>query len=163
MRGWGPAISAGGKWLHVARGQVVGVVCLAGEPWCYVGHWVDGAMRPCKGEECKLCEAGVGSQTRMCLEVMRVPGGETLVWEFGAATARKLREAAGGCPDIGGFGFRVSRQGAGRGQLVVEYAPEVEVVARQQYGGRGDWWEDARGDCDAEAIMRQWWHCQGWV
>ncbi len=163
MRGWATATSGAGRFLHIPRGQGVGVIPVRGEPWCYVGHWADGAMRPCRAEECLLCQAGVGTQVRLVLEVVRVPGWEVRVWEFGRGVGSRLREAAGGVEDVAGLGFRVVRQGAGRGQLVPEYAPELEAVALAHYGGNPSWWQDLRGELDAEAVLREWWNAQGWV
>lgn len=161
MRGWGASSGGGNRFLSVAPGGERRIVALADEPFLYVGHWFQGAMRPCAGDECRMCGLGVGRQMRYVLECVEVGTWRLCVWEFTAGTARRITEAVG-VEKVAGLGFRVRRSGHSKGMLDVEYDPDAELEAVQRYGLGEGWVEELRGEIRAEEVLAGWWASQGW-
>lgn len=161
MRGWGGSSGGANRFLSIPPGGERRVVALADEPFIYVGHWWQGSMRPCAGEDCRMCGLGVGRQMRYVLEVVEVGTWRLWVWEFTAGTARRITEAVG-LDKVAGLGFRVRRAGHAKGQMEVEYDPEGEAEAVARYGPGEGWIEELRGEIRAEEVLASWWASQGW-
>lgn len=163
MRGWGASRQGQSRFLHVEEGQRVAVMFVGDEPWLYVGHWWHGTMRPCAGEECRLCELGCGRQVRMAIEVAELPGGELKCWEFGPAVGERIRAALGWAEQVGGMCVEVWRQGGKRGQVQVEHTRAAEEAGAVLLEASGGGLAALRAGLDVAAVLRGWWDANGWL
>lgn len=163
MRGWGASSKGQSRFLHLEPGSRKRLLLVGDEPWLYVGHWWQGAMRPCGGEGCRLCELGCGRQVRMALEVALLPGGELRCWEFGPGVAERIRAALGWAERVGGLAVEVWRQGGARGQVMVEHTAEAEAEGAVLLGSSAGGLEGLRKELDAEVVLRAWWDANGWL
>lgn len=100
--GWDMPIDAEGwsdfHWWKVPSSRVLVMIMTSERPYWYSGHFVEGRMKPCQGENCALCAKGVGAQARYmfsCVEPLTRKQGILEVSRSVALEFRDLAEARG--------------------------------------------------------------------
>lgn len=61
-------------------------------PLWYYAHWHQGRMRPCSGEGCRMCDAGVGKQRRWVFAITMAYEHQAYFWEVSDAAGDRVRE-----------------------------------------------------------------------
>jgi hypothetical protein len=79
-------------WFKVPASRTLVLVMLSESPVWYAGHFWRQRMRPCQGENCKLCADGVGAQLRYVLVGMEVSIGTVGLIELSRTVALELRD-----------------------------------------------------------------------
>jgi hypothetical protein len=102
------------QWLHVRAGESCFIVFGDKAPLWYKAHWYDGRMQPCKGEDCRLCSAGVGRQRRWVFAVRLTNSEKAMLWEVSESLAQDIRKIAAEFNQLEGLKMYVSREGSGR-------------------------------------------------
>lgn len=79
-------------WWKISGSRVLNLVILVDSPVWYAGHFYKGRMRPCQGENCKMCADGVGKQLRYVICGMEISAGTVGLLELGRSVALELRD-----------------------------------------------------------------------
>lgn len=98
-------------WFH-ARSAVATrftILCIA--PVHYAGHFSKGRMVPCAGEDCPLCEKGLGTQARYVFSVVEWETRRIGLLELGRGHALQIQDWM---PQLGGLrGMSIELQRSG--------------------------------------------------
>ena len=108
------------KWLHVRSGDQVFILLSDKLPLWYRAHWWEGRMQPCQGEECRLCDAGVGKQRRWIFAVATANDLKPYLWEVSESLAQEIRVIIEKNGEQKNVHLRIYREGTGpKGRLSV--------------------------------------------
>lgn len=113
-------------WFHPPLQGSSYLCVLSREPLWYAGHYVQGRMRLCRGDQCEACRLGIGRQIRYVLCCVDLSTRQIGVLEVGSGPGEVLRHHC----EIGG-GLRGTVLALGRAsrkknsRLVVEIVREV--------------------------------------
>jgi hypothetical protein len=102
------------QWLHIRPGEAITVVLGDKAPLWYSAHWTDGRMRPCKGDGCRDCAAGIGKQRRWVFACRLWAGKKPFLWETSESLAREIQVIASGYGQTEDLKLYVVREGSGR-------------------------------------------------
>lgn len=150
-------------FLHVDGGREYLLACTCEVPVHYVGHWTAAGVQPCKGGDCELCGAGVGTQARFVLGVIEVGSCRACVWEFGAAVARRFEELGLTGVSLRGLALRVwknSQSSRGQTQVELDEAGTRDLCIRFGVTSTGE--PDLPAGLDPADVLGRWWKSQGW-
>jgi len=101
------------EWLHVRPGDTVYIILGNKAPLWYWAHWVDGRMRPCPGENCGYCNAGIGKQRRWVFACVRTLSVKPMLWEVSDSIASDIRTFAERYDTVTNLELAVSRDNGG--------------------------------------------------
>jgi len=141
--GWGDPEREKGEhgcgWLHVPPRKHLTVAVLSTAPCRYRGHWIDGGMRPCTGDQCVYCDRRMGGQWRYAFHVQDTEGGGCGFFEVGAATAEVIWRIASAQGELRGLCFRFEHEGGReKGRVtatqVVSSVPDGMLAEEQDPG-----------------------------
>lgn len=166
--GWGADVQGSGgrqsAFVHVAPGLELRFVVSCDVPVRYEGHWEGVGIRPCPGEGCSLCAAGVGKQQRWVIAVLVFDTWRPAVWEFGQGVARGFQQQGLTGVSLRGLGFRIYKLGRDRRSATAfELDGEVSDRAVLAFGLTSTGTADLPPGLSAPDVLREWWKSQGWV
>lgn len=133
--GWDPPEDICGNpdfhWFKVpSRGSLVLVMLGTGPVW-YTGHFTDGRMWPCSGEECELCKRGIGAQLRYVVACCEPVSRKVGMLEIGKNHGLQLKDWCGRAAGFKGMMVEFSKHSAARQSrtemVFVDQAPPVWV------------------------------------
>lgn len=94
-RGWDipPEADAIGdfRWFKVKWPRTTTLVVLSHEASWYRGHFWNGRMIPCAGEQCVICARGIGAQVRFVFAAADVVNSQVGLMEVGRSVGLELR------------------------------------------------------------------------
>lgn len=96
--GWEPegesVASSDFRWYKVRPNKGLDVVILSESPLHYNGHFHQGRMHLCVGEDCRYCADNLGAQVRYCFAVAETSTRRVGLLELGRSVALEIRDLA---------------------------------------------------------------------
>lgn len=87
-------------WFHARSAAPTRFTILCIAPVNYAGHFSKGRMVPCAGEDCPLCERGLGTQARYVFSVVEWQTRRIGLLELGRGHALQIQDWM---PQVGGL------------------------------------------------------------
>jgi len=85
-------------------------VILSEMPLWYTGHFVQGRMRPCYGDDCAECRKGTGGQVRYVLACAEVSTRRVGILEVGRAVGLQIRDHCQASGTARGLWFEIGKE-----------------------------------------------------
>lgn len=149
--GWNVPSEAEGsedfRWYHVSGTRPMVAVITCESPLWYTGHYHRGRMNPCCGDECSLCDIGVGSQVRFVFALADCTARTQGLLETGRTVAQEIRDIAARSGELRGLMLEITKHSLSRKSRM-----EVAEIV----GDPGDWWQGFKVIDLKEALLATW-------